>query len=153
MRAAAGTFGSEGRPLEAVSADCSASAAAGGEGRGVSSAGASYSRRSRRTFDFAADEVRVELGLSDEKVELARLALALALLLLLLGPFKRLLLGPLAVLALILLIALPEHEHLRQPRRIQRQRTIARSERTTHLAVHLLGLELDVLGRLLNADD
>eukprot|EP01136_Pigoraptor_vietnamica_P043776 Opistho-1_new@19633 len=74
-----------------------------------------------RALELFAHEVRVQLRLRDEKVELSLLPPSLAPLLLLFPPLRRFLLRPLLQLALLLLVALPEHEHLpHEPLRARR---------------------------------
>ncbi|KAH6603254.1 hypothetical protein Trco_008029 [Trichoderma cornu-damae] len=63
-------------------------------------------------LDLLADEVRVELGLGDEEVELPLLAGGFAVGLLLPGILNLLLLGGLAQVALLPLVAFPEAHHV-----------------------------------------
>lgn len=69
-------------------------------------------KQTRRTFDLAADEVRVELGLGDQEVELPCRPLGFAHLFLLLGLVERLLLGLLLGVPLAFFVPAVEREQL-----------------------------------------
>lgn len=131
LKAAGGAVEIEGSPLEAVSADSSASAAR--KENNTQFVNVLYTNiiQRRLTLDFASNEMGVQLGLGDQEVELSSLPLGLSLFLLPFRLLQRLLLRSLPVLTFVLLVSLPEHEHLQTKRamliiifagRLERQR-------------------------------